>query len=136
MNAIFRYRIAARNKPGLGNLRVQHKLYPRPAVREHEAGRAPTHWRQCGQCREAIERCGCGACHTILEIPAGEALVGSPLNRIASRTYIAGVLTNPPENMRRWIKNPPAVDPLTAMPNLGLSDADVSDIVTYLYTLR
>lgn len=86
--------------------------------------------------RKAIEKYGCGACHTIPGVRGANALVGPPLNRIASRTYIAGVLTNTPENMHRWIRNPAAVDPLTAMPNLGIGDPDVNDIVTYLYTLK
>jgi putative membrane protein len=86
--------------------------------------------------RHAIERYGCGTCHTIPGIRAAKAMVGPPLDRIASRTYIAGVITNTPENMRRWIKDPPGVDKLTAMPNLGVSDNEVMDIVAYLYTLR
>ena len=84
----------------------------------------------------AIERYGCGTCHTIPGIRAATGMVGPPLNRIASRTYIAGVLTNTPEHMRRWIKDPPGVDGLTAMPNLGVSERELVDIVAYLYTLR
>jgi cytochrome c2 len=86
--------------------------------------------------KHAIDRYGCGSCHTIPRIPAASGLVGPSLDRIASRTYIAGVLTNTPEHMRRWIKDPPAVDSLTAMPNLGITDSDLLDIVAYLYTLR
>lgn len=86
--------------------------------------------------RELIERNGCGSCHTIPGVAGAEALVGPPLDRIASRTYIAGVLENSPENMLRWIDNPPGVDPMTAMPNLNLSPSDVRDVAAYLYTLR
>lgn len=86
--------------------------------------------------RDAIDRNGCATCHIIPGIRAAEGLVGPPLDRIASRTYIAGVLVNRPSNMFRWLKNPPGVDPLTAMPNLNLSDDDVRDIAAYLYTLR
>ena len=50
------------------------------------------------------------------------------------RMYIAGVLPNTPENMLRWLQNPPAVDPLTAMPNLGVTEADARDMAGYLYT--
>jgi cytochrome c len=46
------------------------------------------------------------------------------------------VLPNTPENMFRWLQNPPAVDPLTAMPNLGVTEADARDMAGYLYTLR
>jgi putative membrane protein len=86
--------------------------------------------------KAAIERYGCGACHTIPGIRAANGLVGPPLTGVASRTYIAGVLTNTPENVQRWIKDPPGIDKLTAMPNLGISDREVLDIAAYLYTLR
>jgi cytochrome c len=46
------------------------------------------------------------------------------------------VLVNTPENMRRWLKDPPAVDPKTAMPNVGASDEDIRDLAAFLYTLR
>jgi hypothetical protein len=50
--------------------------------------------------------------------------------------YIGGVLPNTPENMLRWLQNPPAMDPLTAMPNMGVTEADARDMAGYLYTLR
>ena len=86
--------------------------------------------------RAAIERYGCASCHTIPWIQGADALVGPPLHRIASRTYIAGVLENTRENMVRWVKDPPGVDPLTAMPNLRVTDDDARDIAAFLYTLR
>src|SRR4051794_41968805 len=86
--------------------------------------------------RAAVIRNGCVTCHTISAIRGANGLVGPPLDRIASRTYIAGVLQNSPDNMTRWIRNPPGVDPLTAMPNLHLNDDEVHDIVGFLYTLR
>ena len=46
------------------------------------------------------------------------------------------MLPNTPQNLIRWIQNPPAVDPLTAMPNVGVTQADARDIAAYLYTLR
>ena len=86
--------------------------------------------------RAAIERYGCATCHTIPGVRGAEALVGPPLTQVASRSYIGGVLTNSPENMIRWLRDPRAVDPLTAMPNLGVTDADARDIASYLYTLK
>lgn len=86
--------------------------------------------------QRAISRYGCASCHTIPGIARADGLVGPPLSRIGSRTYIAGVLINTPENMVRWIQDPPEIDPLTAMPKLGVSDEDARDIVSYLYTLR
>ncbi|HEX7956189.1 MAG TPA: c-type cytochrome, partial [Pyrinomonadaceae bacterium] len=86
--------------------------------------------------RAAIERYGCATCHTIPGVRGADALVGPPLTRVASRSYIGGVLTNSPENMMRWIRDPRAVDPLTAMPNVGVTDGDARDIASYLYTLK
>jgi cytochrome c1 len=86
--------------------------------------------------RENIRGYGCTSCHTIPGIPEAEAQVGPPLTSIASRSYIAGVVTNTPENMVRWIRDPRAVDSLTVMPNLGVTDSDARDIAAYLYTLK
>ena len=86
--------------------------------------------------REAIEHYGCATCHTIPGVRGADALVGPPLTQVASRSYIGGVLTNSPENMIRWIQDPRAVDPLTAMPALGVSGQDARDIASYLYTLK
>jgi putative membrane protein len=86
--------------------------------------------------KEAIGRYGCGSCHTIPGVQGANGLVGPPLTKMALRTYIAGVLPNTPDNMQRWIHDPPAVDHQTAMPKLGVSDQDVQDITSYLYTLN
>lgn len=86
--------------------------------------------------RAAISRYGCSACHTIPGVEGATALVGPPLDRIASRSYIGGVLPNTPDNMIRWIENPPGIDKMTAMPYLGVTDGDARDIASYLYTLK
>jgi cytochrome c1 len=85
--------------------------------------------------KAAIQKYGCASCHTIPGLP-GDANVGPPLTRVGTRVYLGGVLVNTPENMTRWLKDPPAVDPKTAMPNVGATDDDVKDIACYLYTLR
>ena len=86
--------------------------------------------------KQVLRQYGCTSCHTIPGIREANALVGPSLQQVASRMYIAGVLPNTPENMLRWLQNPPAVDPLTAMPNLGVTEADARDMAGYLYTLR
>ena len=35
-----------------------------------------------------------------------------------------------------WLRDPPAIDPSTAMPDLGLSEAEALHMAAYLYTLR
>jgi cytochrome c2 len=82
-----------------------------------------------------IEQRGCVGCHTIPGVHNPGSNVGPPLNRIAKRTYIGGVLPNTPENMERWLRDAPAVKPGTAMPNMGITEAEAKDIAAYLYTL-
>lgn len=84
----------------------------------------------------AIQRVGCSSCHTIPGIAGANALVGPPLDHLSQRTYIAGRLTNTPNNLIQWLKNPRHVDEKTAMPNLHLSDSEARDIAAYLYTIK
>lgn len=84
----------------------------------------------------AVEAMGCGACHAIPGIRNADGMVGPPLTNIASRSILAGELANTPENMIRWIQNPQAIEPNTAMPNLGMSSQSARDITAFLYTLH
>jgi putative membrane protein len=84
----------------------------------------------------AARQYGCAACHTIPGIPGARGTVGPPLAGIGGRTYIAGVLTNTPNNLIRWIQHPQQVDPLTAMPDVGATEPTVRDIAAYLYTQK
>ncbi len=86
--------------------------------------------------RADIAAFGCGGCHMIPGVSGAHGTVGPPLAGIALRSYIAGVLPNNPTNMLRWLEDPPAVDSLTAMPALGLTDPTARDVAAYLYTLR
>jgi len=84
----------------------------------------------------ALRRYGCDTCHTIPGVQTAQATVGPPLTAIAVRTYLAGELPNNPANMQEWIRHPRAVEPRTAMPDTGVTEADGRDIAAYLYTLR
>lgn len=86
--------------------------------------------------RQLIGTYGCGSCHVIPGVPGARGRVGPPLEGMAQRVFIAGQLTNVPENMVRWIENPQAVEPGTAMPDLGVSSGEARDIAAYLYTLK
>jgi cytochrome c1 len=83
-----------------------------------------------------IERIGCGTCHMIPGIQQAEGLVGPPLEHWSRRTYIAGEVPNTPGMLVRWIETPQAIEPGTAMPNLGVTEQTARDIAAYLYTLR
>lgn len=63
-------------------------------------------------------------------------LVGPPLTAWAKRAYIAGNLANTPENLVRWIRQPQAVEPGTAMPDLGVEEGDARDMAAYLFSLQ
>lgn len=83
-----------------------------------------------------MRKYGCQSCHTIPGVVGADGLVGPPLAGVASRSYIAGVLPNAPDNMLRWIRDPKGVDAKTAMPNTGVTPSDARHIAAYLYTLR
>jgi len=83
----------------------------------------------------AMAQLGCGTCHTIPGVTGADAGVGPPLTRWAERRYIAGRIENSPGNLVRWIMSPQAVEPGTAMPDLGVSEETARDIAAYLYTL-
>ena len=86
--------------------------------------------------RQLIPQYGCGACHAIPGIDGAKGQVGPPLNGIADRAYLAGVLSNTPENMVTWIMHPQQIAPGSAMLELGVSERDARDIAAYLYTLH
>jgi cytochrome c2 len=86
--------------------------------------------------KELIEGYGCGGCHLIPGVHAARGMVGPPLLSFSQRTMIAGELPNTPANLARWIENPKAVEPHTAMPDLGLTEDQAYDVAAYLYTLR
>src|ERR1700730_10524626 len=72
---------------------------------------------------------GCGGCHTIPNIPGAAATIGPNLGPngdippLSQRKTIAGgaVPNNSPDDLAKWILNPQALKPGTAMPTLGLS---------------
>jgi cytochrome c len=86
--------------------------------------------------QKALAGFGCGACHQIPGIRGARGSVGPPLTAFANRSYIAGQLVNSPDNLIRWIVDPQAVEPGTAMPNLGVVPATARDMAAYLYTLH
>jgi cytochrome c1 len=83
-----------------------------------------------------IAQKGCGSCHTIPGIRGARGLVGPPLLFFSRRTMIAGEMPNTPENLVSWIRSPQSIEAKTAMPNLGLTDAEAHNVAAYLYTLR
>lgn len=85
--------------------------------------------------RALIQATGCGACHTIPGIAGAEGSVGPNLTDFADRAYVAGVLPNRPGDLTRWLINPPAHAPETAMPDVGLNEEEARHVAAYLYGL-
>ena len=82
---------------------------------------------------------GCVACHKAPGVPEATGIVGPDLRGIGSpdtRSKIATLLDNTPENMKRWLLDPPSVKPGTSMPNLGLSDAEATNLTAFMETLK
>jgi cytochrome c len=84
--------------------------------------------------RQLFTAKGCTGCHQIPSVPAKPSLTGPLLNNMALRPTIAGEqIQNTPENMAKWIQNPPALKPGTAMPALGLNDQEAQDLAAFVY---
>ena len=83
----------------------------------------------------------CIACHAIRGYEDAEARTGPDLTYFAQRKKFAGYMIDndineSAENVSAWLKDPQAVKPGAQMPNLNLSDQDVTDLVAYLRTLQ
>ncbi|HWW60055.1 MAG TPA: c-type cytochrome [Thermoanaerobaculia bacterium] len=85
---------------------------------------------------QIIRQYGCQTCHVIPGIEGGGGALGPSLEHIASRPRIAHRIALSPETLARYIANPPAVDPQTRMPPLGVSQPDARDVAAYLLTLK
>ena len=83
--------------------------------------------------RAVLARLECGACHVIPGIPGATSHTGPMLDKYAVRPYVAGKFPNEPESLVRFILDPPALAPLTAMPAVPMTDQDARDIAAYLY---
>jgi cytochrome c2 len=84
--------------------------------------------------RRAFSAYGCGSCHSIPGVAGAAGLVGPPLQGVGSRAVIGGKLENKPDNLQRWIIDPQAITPGTAMPRLGVEPQAARDISAFLYT--
>ncbi|WP_332848123.1 c-type cytochrome [Massilia sp. S19_KUP03_FR1] len=83
-----------------------------------------------------VDQFQCGACHTIPAIPAAQGRTGPTLAAFGRRSYIAGSIPNVPDKLARWLVNPAALKPDTAMPAMGVSDVEAHHMAAYLATLR
>ena len=99
---------------------------PRVAVAGGDAARG----------RATAAQFGCGGCHVVPGIPGAVGRVGPPLDALAERPFLAGSLPNDAPTLVRWISDPQALRPGTAMPDLGVDEGQARDIAAYLYASR
>jgi cytochrome c oxidase subunit 2 len=78
----------------------------------------------------------CASCHQIRGTPA-QGQVGPDLTHVASRTTLAaGTIPNDRTHLTGWLRDPQHVKPGNKMPQLPLSQAELSALVSYLESLR
>jgi cytochrome c oxidase subunit 2 len=96
---------------------------------------APDSSSLAGQGKALFMQSACIACHTVNGLTAG--VIGPNLTHVASRGSIAGgIYENTPENLKAWLSNPPGRKPGSLMPNLGLTQDQVTQLVAYLTSLK
>ncbi len=78
----------------------------------------------------------CFACHTVRGTAAA-GVVGPDLTHLMSRdTLASGAVSNTPENLRRWVRNPATFKPGSLMPAPELTENELDQITAYLLTLH
>jgi cytochrome c oxidase subunit II len=97
---------------------------PEPVTAEQQRG------------RELFQTTSCAMCHTVRGTQA-LAATAPDLTHVASRqTLAAGSIPNTHGHLSGWIANPQSIKPGTRMPNLGLSNQELNDLVEYIRTLK
>jgi cytochrome c oxidase subunit 2 len=77
----------------------------------------------------------CINCHSIQGTDA-QATTAPDLTHLASREKFAGAMFDVnEENLSEWLRDPPAMKPGVLMPDYGLSEDEISALVTYLMSL-
>ena len=86
--------------------------------------------------RLLVHQYQCAACHFIPEVQGPNGDAGPSLQYMGRLSYIAGSIPNQPENMIRFLQNPPAVKPGTLMPALGITDDEARHMAAFMYSLK
>jgi cytochrome c len=96
----------------------------------------PTWQAQVAHGKYLVRYYGCQTCHEIPDVAGPQGSIGPSLKHTAAKYYLAGQLSNSPENLRRWIQHPHSINPQTLMPDMNVTDEDASDIALFLETLK
>jgi cytochrome c oxidase subunit II len=83
----------------------------------------------------------CASCHALdtglEDPPQPQTLAGPNLAHFASRTtFAAGLFERTDANLKAWLAGPGDVKPGAKMPDLGLTEEQIDDLVAYLQSLE
>jgi mono/diheme cytochrome c family protein len=86
--------------------------------------------------RTLLQQYSCPDCHRIDGVVGPRTHIGPALEDWHSRKFIAGTLPNTPEQLVRWILDPPALSPQTLMPDVRVTEAHARTMARYLFEQR
>ncbi len=79
----------------------------------------------------------CTGCHTISGIQGAAGILGPNLTHFADRTTFGGsTFANTSQNLDGWLHDPPGLKPGADMPDLGLTQQQIDDLIAYLESLK
>ena len=104
--------------------------------REQAKGAAPPTSNLGLEGVQLFQQKSCASCHAIRGT-VDVARVAPDLTHLATReTLGAGVITNTPENLRRWLEHPQAIKAGSHMPEVRLTAPELDAVVAYFETLK
>lgn len=105
---------------------TKQQLQPMPGLQIGKAGRG----------RKIFQQEMCVNCHAIAGVSTN-GTAGPDLTHLSTRQIIGGgVLTNTPENLASWLKDPQKAKPSSLMPNFNLSDEQVQELTAFLESTK
>ena len=93
----------------------------------------PLHDRSRDEQAELVLRqYACIACHQVPRLVGSKTHVGPTLEGLARREFLPGGLPMTADNLVQWIRHPRRIDPGTAMPDMGVTEAHARMMAEYL----
>lgn len=90
-----------------------------------------TNFGMAAEGRRVFDQYSCVNCHAVAGV-ATNATAAPDLTHVAARETLGGcVITNTPESLARWLRNPQGLKPGCLMPNFGLTEDQVRQLVAF-----
>ena len=90
--------------------------------------------------QEVFNEKGCISCHavTAANTAPAEARIGPNLTDFGERAFVAGILENNREEIKRWLRNPEKVKPANKMTGTyePLTEEELEALAEYLMSLK